>query len=248
MNFYAKTDTGRARTSNQDYVFASDTTIGALPNLFLIADGMGGHNAGEYASEHAIKIVLNKIRTSQEKEPVSVLKQAITAANEEIYVTSLEEMDKNGMGTTIVAANIDEGQLNVANVGDSRLYLISEQSIRQITRDHSVVEELVRRGALSEEDASHHKDKHKITRAVGAEKEIRVDFFDVTLTGDEIILMCTDGLTNMVENQKILEILSSKESLKQRVETLVAVANENGGRDNISVLVIEPFSDEVKVC
>ena len=82
----------------------------------------------------------------------------------------------------------------------------------------------------------------------GAEKEIRVDFFDVTLTGDEIILMCTDGLTNMVENQKILEILSSKESLKQRVETLVAVANENGGRDNISVLVIEPFSDEVKVC
>ncbi len=245
MIFYAMTDEGQVRTSNQDYVFASDAGAGKLSNLFIVADGMGGHLAGEYASETAVKTVLENVREKHDDRPISILESAIKVANARVYAEAQLDPQKRGMGTTMVAATVSGGRLYVANVGDSRLYAISNGRLQQITRDHSVVEELVRSGGISKELASKHKDKHKITRAIGVEPEVKVDFFDVALDDISAVLMCTDGLTNMVEDMTIEEILLSDEKVKQKVERLVNTANENGGTDNITVVIIDSFEEEV---
>ena len=245
MIFYAMTDEGQVRASNQDYVFASDAGVGNLSNLFIIADGMGGHQAGEYASETAVKTVLEDVRFKRSDQPIAILESALKVANRRVYTEAQNDVNKRGMGTTMVAATVSGGRLYVANVGDSRLYVISNGRLQQITRDHSVVEELVRTGGIPKELASKHKDKHKITRAIGAEPEVNVDFFDVALNDISAVLMCTDGLTNMVEDSHIEEILLSDEKVKQKVESLVRTANDNGGKDNITVVVIDSFEDEV---
>ena len=245
MIFYAITDVGQLRDSNQDYVFASDAGVGNLSNLYIVADGMGGHLAGEYASETAVKTVLENVREKRTDKPIAILESAIQAANDRVYTEAQIDVKKRGMGTTMVAATVSGGRLYVANVGDSRLYALSGGRLQQITRDHSVVEELVRSGGLSKELASKHKDKHKITRAIGAEPDVKVDFFDVALDDISAVLMCTDGLTNMLEDSAIEEILLSDEKVKQKVERLVGCANENGGKDNITVVVIDSFEDEV---
>ncbi len=245
MIFYAMTDVGQLRDSNQDYVFASDAGVGNLSNLYIVADGMGGHLAGEYASETAVKTVLENVREKRTDKPIAILESAIQAANDRVYTEAQIDVKKRGMGTTMVAATVSGGRLYVANVGDSRLYALSGGRLQQITRDHSVVEELVRSGGLSKELASKHKDKHKITRAIGAEPDVKVDFFDVALDDISAVLMCTDGLTNMLEDSAIEEILLSDEKVKQKVERLVGCANENGGKDNITVVVIDSFEDEV---
>jgi protein phosphatase len=206
---------------------------------------MGGHLAGEYASETAVKTVLDDIRSKREEKPIAILESAIKIANKRIHLEAQNDPKKRGMGTTMVAATVSGGRLYVANVGDSRLYAISNGRLQQITRDHSVVEELVRSGGLSKELASKHKDKHKITRAIGAEKDVNIDFFDVALDDISAVLMCTDGLTNMVDDEDIENILLSDEKVKQKVERLVTTANENGGKDNITVVVIDSFEDEV---
>ena len=245
MIFYAMTDVGQLRDSNQDYVFASDAGVGNLSNLYIVADGMGGHLAGEYASETAVKTVLEDVREKHADKPIAILESAIQVANKRVYTEAQNDVKKRGMGTTMVAATVSGGRLYVANVGDSRLYAVSNGRLQQITRDHSVVEELVRSGGLSKELASKHKDKHKITRAIGAEPEVKVDFFDVAIDDISAVLMCTDGLTNMLEDSAIEEVLLSGEKVKQKVEGLVRTANENGGEDNITVVVIDPFEDEV---
>ncbi len=245
MIFYAMTDEGQVRNNNQDYVFASDADAGRLSNLFIVADGMGGHLAGEYASETAVKTVLEDVRAKREEKPIAILESAIKHANKRIFLEAQNDPKKRGMGTTMVCATVSGGRLYVANVGDSRLYAISGGRLQQITRDHSVVEELVRSGGLTKELASKHKDKHKITRAIGAEPDVKVDFFDVALDDISAVLMCTDGLTNMVEDAQIEEILLSSDKVKQKVEKLVSTANENGGKDNITVVVIDSFLDEV---
>ena len=245
MIFYAMTDVGQLRDSNQDYVFASDAGVGNLSNLYIVADGMGGHLAGEYASETAVKTVLEDVREKHADKPIAILESAIQVANKRVYTEAQNDVKKRGMGTTMVAATVSGGRLYVANVGDSRLYAVSNGRLQQITRDHSVVEELVRIGGLSKELASKHKDKHKITRAIGAEPEVKVDFFDVAIDDISAVLMCTDGLTNMLEDSAIEEVLLSGEKVKQKVEGLVRTANENGGEDNITVVVIDSFEDEV---
>lgn len=245
MIFYAITNTGRIRSNNQDYVFASDADTGALSNLFLVADGMGGHRAGEYASETAVKTVLEEIRSKNIKEPIAAIDSAIKFANRKLYMEAAQDPEKAGMGTTFVAATVFDEHLFVANVGDSRLYVVEENGLRQVTRDHSVVEELVRGGGLTKEAARKHVDKHKITRAVGAEEDVRIDFFDVPSSDVKQVLMCTDGLTNMLSDEEIEEILLSNQKVKQKAEQLVEKANERGGKDNITVVVIDSFKDEV---
>lgn len=245
MIFYAITNTGRIRSNNQDYVFASDVDTGALPNLFIVADGMGGHQAGEYASETAVRTVLDEIRSKQISEPIPAIDSAIKFANKRLYTESAEDPSKSGMGTTFVAATICDEHLYVANVGDSRLYVVEDKGLRQVTRDHSVVEELVRSGGLTKEAARKHVDKHQITRAVGAEENVKVDFFDVPVSDVHQLLMCTDGLTNMLSDDEIEEILLSDNKVKQKAEMLVNKANEKGGKDNITVVVIDSFTDEV---
>ncbi len=248
MKFHAITDVGRMRSQNQDNVYGTTSPIGTLPNLFLVADGMGGHNAGNYASRRAIELVKESVEQSPGTEPVEVLRTAITTANDMLFSEARQQEEKSGMGTTFVAATIVNEELLVANVGDSRLYVLHDGQLRQITLDHSLVEEMVRTGSMSQEMAYHHPKKHMITRAVGAEDKVDIDFFDVSLFGDEIILLCSDGLSNMVEDDRIRELLLTEESAQQRAESLVQAANQKGGRDNITVIVVEPFSSEVKAC
>ncbi|MBP5598647.1 Stp1/IreP family PP2C-type Ser/Thr phosphatase [Pseudobutyrivibrio sp.] len=235
----AKTDVGIKRKVNQDAIFYSDTVVGKLPNLYLVADGMGGELAGDYASAKCVETIINCIKKSKETEPVRILEEAIQTANNLIYAESKSDPGKAGMGTTLVMATIIDGHLFVANVGDSRLYVANSSKVLQVTKDHSVVAELVRTGELDEDDARTDKRKNMITRAIGAESAIAADYFDVALKGREHILLCSDGLTNMVSDKEILSILKSADSIEDRATRLVELANSNGGKDNISVIIVE---------
>ena len=237
MKTFSMTHIGRRREMNQDYMYTSENAVGKLPNLFLVADGMGGHKAGEYASRFTVEKIVETIETSGQTEPVAAMKEAVEAANRGL----LEEAGR-------VAATVIGDHLHVANVGDSRLYLINHEAIRQITRDHSLVEEMVRLGEMDKADAKDHPDKNIITRAVGVVPELSVDFFEVELKPGDTVLMCSDGLTNMIEDEEIKKIVLGQRDIVEKAEKLIDTANENGGKDNITVVLIEPFSDEVKEC
>jgi protein phosphatase len=247
MKTFSITDIGVEREMNQDYLFTSDTAVGNLPNLYIVADGMGGHKAGEYASRYTTERVVAYVLRSKDSEPVTILKEAIQKANELLLIESKEDEAKHGMGTTIVCATIIGSKMFVANVGDSRLYVVSD-GIRQITRDHSLVEEMVRMGEMDRQDARKHPDKNIITRAVGVTDTVDVDFFEVDLSGEDEILLCTDGLTNMVDDMTIHRIMTESKDLEKQVAALVKTANDNGGRDNITAVIIRPNNDEVKTC
>lgn len=241
LKTFSVTNIGRKRKLNQDYVYTSEKPVGQLPNLFIVADGMGGHNAGDYASKLAVTTMVEKIIESQESEPAGILGQAIDRANAAVWESAAANPELEGMGTTVVAAACYGDTLHVANVGDSRLYVIDGHEIRQITKDHSWVEEMVRRGGIGREEARNHPDKNIITRAVGTEDTVKADFFSVQLKEGDLILMCTDGLTNMLEDEEIRMILNGARDIVEKAEELVRRANENGGRDNISVILIEPL-------
>ena len=239
MKSFSATDIGQKRKMNQDYVYVSETPIGNLPNLFVVADGMGGHNAGDYASSHAVQTLVKEITDDQSINAIKIIRHAIEAANTEILSQARSDSGLYGMGTTIVVATIVGRYAYVANVGDSRLYLIEER-IHQVTRDHSLVQEMVRMGELREEEARNHPDKNIITRALGAEDRVDIDFFDIELRQGSMILMCSDGLTNMVEDQRIESIIRKKgAALEEKGRALVREANANGGKDNIAIILIE---------
>ena len=244
LKTFSITDIGKRRKLNQDYVYTSEMPVGHLANLFLVADGMGGHNAGDYASRYTIETIVDEISKSNDESPVFVLEKAIKSANSLIRQKSEEETELNGMGTTVVAATIEGNKLCVANVGDSRLYIINNREIRQITRDHSLVEEMVRMGGLKREMARNHPDKNIITRAIGALDDVDVDFFEVRLNKGDTILMCSDGLSNMIEDEEIRMIMQGQRDIVEKAESLVKAANNNGGKDNIAVVLVEPFADE----
>ena len=248
MKTYSIADIGRRRTMNQDYVYASEQPVGNLKNLLIVADGMGGHNAGDLASRYTVELMVEYITNEKdEKRPVSLLSSAIHHANELVMEKARSAKEYEGMGTTIVAATVTDGCLYVANVGDSRLYLI-RKDIRQITKDHSLVEEMVRSGKLKREEARNHPNKNVITRAVGVEKEVNIDFFDLRIRKGDKILLCSDGLSNMLEDNEIREIVTSGGDVEERARKLITAANQNGGKDNISVVLVEPLPGEVKEC
>ena len=244
ISSYAMTDVGRMRTVNQDYVFSCLEPVGNLPNLFIVADGMGGHQAGDFASSYSVKKFLESVSLSLQKNPHKIFDDAIRHANRELIEKSKANPDLKGMGTTMVALTIDGDRAYVANVGDSRLYL-QESKLLQITVDHSLVQEMIRIGELTKENARLHPDKNIITRAIGAGKEIRADFFEFRLKEDSILLMCSDGLSNMVEDEQISAILKSGQSLEKTGKKLIETANKNGGKDNIAVIVIKTNAGEV---
>ena len=244
MESYALTDIGMARSMNQDFVFATSEKIGPLENLFLVADGMGGHRAGDYASRFLIQHLVACVRTSDRKAPVSVLEKAIRQVNRELYREAVEKEELMGMGTTLVAATTEGKTLYVSNIGDSRLYLIRRKKAYQVTRDHSYVEEMVAAGRMVRGSQEYLSQKNIITRAAGMTERVEADFFEVDLEDGDKILLCSDGLTNMVDNEKIAEIASAGESLRRRVQRLVDQANENGGRDNITVILAD-YQEEV---
>lgn len=235
-----KTDKGRKRSNNQDSIFVSDTPVGPLPNLFIVADGMGGHAAGDFASRFAISVVIDFIRKSTVHNPISLLKRALVFASNELFKEAEKDKEKMGMGTTMVAAVLTGRTLYVANIGDSRLYVVNDRTnkINQITMDHSLVEELIRSGQLERNKGRNHPEKNIITRAMGSRDEAMPDFFEVELEDGDKVLMCSDGLSNMVEDDEIRDIVLDNSSLDDAVFSLISRANYYGGNDNISVIII----------
>ena len=214
MKFYAITDIGRKRELNEDYIYTSGQPIGALPNLFIVADGMGGHKAGDYASMHTVDRFVEVIRELGEEHGVQdAINEAVTAANAYIYQRSRENSNLSGMGTTLVLASCIGNEAIVANIGDSRLYLVNDDAMTQITRDHSLVEEMVTLGGIDREMARNHPDKNIITRAVGVKEKVAADFFEVDLTKGDKLLLCSDGLTNMLRDEEIYQIIQNNNCL-----------------------------------
>ena len=247
MRVYSGTDIGRHRSVNQDYVYASEAPVGNLPNLFIVADGMGGHNAGDFASAFAVQVMVDSVKEDADFNPVKVIRHGLEVANHELIEQAKKSEERKGMGTTMVVATVVGNYAYVANVGDSRLYVVGDH-ITQITQDHSLVQEMVRMGELTEEEARNHPDKNIITRALGAEENVNIDFFDFRLEKDSNILMCSDGLSNMVSNEEIQEIIQDQSDVQDKGKTLLNLANEHGGKDNIAVVLIEPFTEEVRKC
>ena len=235
------TDIGRTRDMNQDYLYASAEPVGDLGNLFLVADGMGGHNAGDFASRSAIERITAFLKEARDlnrggqRDVPTLLKEAILDANRFIFEEASKDVSLRGMGTTIVAAVILDNRLYAANVGDSRLYVIDDQ-MRQITRDHSLVWEMVRLGELDSESARNHPDKNIITRAVGVGETVKVDTFERELRSGSTILLCSDGLTNMVDDRTIFSVVKEEQDPDRACARLVQLANDNGGRDNITLI------------
>ena len=247
MDAYALTDVGQVRSMNQDSIFSSTEPIGSLQNLFLVADGMGGHKAGDFASRFVIENLVQFFSHEYPDRDVhGILKEGIRTVNRALFEAASENPDLIGTGSTLVAATIKGNVLYVANIGDSRLYLLNKD-IRQLSRDHSLVEEMVRLGGINEEEARHHPDKNIITRAIGVKEDVEVDFYEFSLKKGDIILMCSDGLSNMIEDEEIFAIVKGARDIVEAGQNLIDRANENGGNDNISVVLAEPFSDEVSI-
>ena len=246
MKIYALTDVGRRREVNQDYVFATDSPIGPFPNLLVVADGMGGHKAGDFASKFTVETLKKELEKSAPGRPDEIFKAAIDTANRRLIEEAQRDVKLEGMGTTLVAATVIDNTLHFANIGDSRLYLISD-NIRQLSKDHSLVEEMVRLGGIKAEEAKNHPDKNIITRAIGVKEDVEADIYEYRLKKGDVILMCTDGLSNMVEDEDMFDIVKGSRDVVETVEMLIEKANSNGGRDNIGVVIAEPLSDEVSV-
>lgn len=238
---FGQTDVGLMRTINQDSIFISTEPVGKLPNLFIVADGMGGHQAGDVASKAAIEKFIKYAITTHMSEPSNILDAGIMSMNEEIYDMAQSNKDYHGMGTTFVACTIKDGIAYIANVGDSRLYVIN-RNIEQITKDHSLVEDMVRMGVLAPDAAKHHIKKNVITKAIGVVKSesANPDIFKVNIISGDTLLLCSDGLSNMVEDERIKELVRDNSSLELAVSKLIAEANDNGGKDNISAVLVRP--------
>ncbi|HEY3728585.1 MAG TPA: Stp1/IreP family PP2C-type Ser/Thr phosphatase [Solirubrobacteraceae bacterium] len=224
----AKTDTGRQRRDNEDSAFARSP-------LFVVADGMGGAQAGEVASRMAVEAFQREL--SQQGSPEERLADRAKDANRRIYEISSSEHERAGMGTTLTAAYLDDANLAIAHVGDSRAYLFRDASLSRLTQDHSLVGELVRRGKLTEEQAAEHPQRSIITRALGVDPEVQVDTWTYPARAGDVVLLCSDGLTSMISEEQIAAILSEESDLDQAAERLIAEANEAGGRDNITVVI-----------
>ncbi|MEG2769343.1 MAG: Stp1/IreP family PP2C-type Ser/Thr phosphatase [Oscillospiraceae bacterium] len=240
MKIVAKTDVGKIRENNQDSYAA-----GELPNgvaWAVVCDGMGGVAGGNVASSTAVKVISEQITSAYRfgmsaKSIKNMLISAITAANISVFDISKANEELDGMGTTVVCAIVTGGTAYIAHAGDSRAYLLSKGSLIQLTRDHSMVQDLVEDGKITEDEAKFHPRKNIITRALGVDDEIRIDFSERELLLNDTLLLCTDGLTNFVENDEICQ-LTNDNMYYEFADRLVSRANKNGGGDNITVVAI----------
>ncbi len=249
MLYYGKTDKGRRRSSNQDGFAVAEFNESTA--FFLVCDGMGGAKGGEEASSIAIDAAVKSVTEDvsalladesldRAKYMPKILTYAAEGANLAVYDRATEEPSFTGMGTTFVGAIVTGETMYVVNVGDSRLYLITENEVKQVTRDHSYVQYLVDMGVMTSEQAETSSKKNIITKAVGTSDQVNPDTFTVSLEGAKYVLLCSDGLTNMVNKSEILAILSGEGALSEKVDALVAKANENGGKDNITAVLVKP--------
>jgi protein phosphatase len=239
MKAVAVTNVGNKRSMNQDYYFSSDEPVGMLPNLYIVADGMGGHNAGDFASRFSVERFVSLIRESKERTPISAIEAALKTTNEELIAKAKSQREYDGMGTTFVMATLlSDGYLLIANIGDSRLYIVND-SIHQITQDHSLVAEMVRNGELKKEEARFHPQKNVVLRALSTRSVVNPDFYKIKVNRGDYILLCSDGLWEMVEEGELLKLVSEYEDVSDITDKMVFMANENGGKDNITVILMK---------
>ena len=239
MQIFSKTDRGRVRTDNQDAYFAGKITDDAV--FAVVCDGMGGANAGNVASELAVRhiseYVIRSYRDGMDMtDTEKTLKNAIVSANISLYDKAVNNAELAGMGTTAVAAFVKDGTAVIAHVGDSRIYLVNGE-IKQLTRDHSVVQSLIESGKITPEDAKVHPRKNVITRALGAEENVAVDSDCLNLSNGDTLLLCSDGLTNFLDDKDILKVFQNND-ISAGADRLFEEANENGGGDNITVVTV----------
>lgn len=229
-------DVGNIRDINEDYIgYYEDSNF----KLYIVADGMGGHNAGDVASRTAVESCIEYIKNLKNIFDYEIeLKKAIAYANDIIHDKSTNNDSLNGMGTTITACLMHNNEALIANVGDSSCYVIIDSKIKKITKDHSLVQELVDDGSLTEEEALRHPNKNIITRALGTNSSVEVDVFKIKLSSVKKFILCTDGLTNEVSKEDMYNIIKSNTN-DISSKLLVELAKNNGGRDNISVIVFE---------
>lgn len=229
------TDKGNVRELNEDYlayIIQDDFS------LFIVADGMGGHNAGEIASKEAVEGMVEYIKENYGIIPLeNILKEAVKYVNEKIYLMSLKRQGLSGMGTTITAILKNESNIYIANVGDSSCFGINNLEIKKITKDHSLVQELIDTGCITEEEARLHPRKNIITRAVGTNKNIEVDIFTIPSDKYEVFFLCTDGLTNLIENNEIWQEIINSKDFNCSCKKLIDIVKSRGERDNITALV-----------
>lgn len=238
MKSFGLTDIGKKRKINQDYLFFSDEAVGCFPNLYIVADGMGGHRAGDKASSYSVTRFVELARKTERELPFLSMEKILKQVNKEVFQLSQREEEYSGMGTTFVVATVVDKVVYVMNVGDSRLYYY-DGKLKQVTMDHSLVEELVRAGELNRLESRNHPQKNIITKAVGVSETIQPDFFMLDIEEGEKILLCSDGLTNMVDDEKLEEIMSEPEELNQMAQECINEALFYGGMDNIAVVIAQ---------
>lgn len=245
MKSYKLTDVGVVRDNNQDFVWSSEEPVGMLPNLFIVADGMGGHRAGDFASRFCVEEFVSRVKESRCPTMISMIEQAVRETNEQLILQAKNNMNLDGMGTTFVMASILEDRILVANIGDSRLYIV-DSGMEQITMDHSLVAEMVRNGDINEEAARIHPNKNIVTRALSTNAVVVPDFFEVRRRKNMAVVLCSDGLFSMMADDEIASVIrENKGNPEAACRELVYRANENGGKDNISVVLIYP--DEIEM-
>ena len=238
MKSFGLTDIGKKRKINQDYLFFSDEAVGCFPNLYIVADGMGGHRAGDKASSYSVTRFVELARKTERELPFLSMEKILKQVNKEVFQLSQREEEYSGIGTTFVVATVVDKVVYVMNVGDSRLYYY-DGKLKQVTMDHSLVEELVRAGELNRLESRNHPQKNIITKAVGVSETIQPDFFMLDIEEGEKILLCSDGLTNMVDDEKLEEIMSEPEELNQMAQECINEALFYGGLDNIAVVIAQ---------
>ncbi|WP_337172316.1 Stp1/IreP family PP2C-type Ser/Thr phosphatase [Gemmatimonas aurantiaca] len=239
LSVAAGTDVGRIRAGNEDSLYAdADRERG----LFIVADGMGGHAAGEVASEMAVQIVardLTDVRDLSQTDAGTRMAEALKAANRAIYERTIQEAEKQGMGTTASCLLVGQGRYIIGHIGDSRVYLLRDGVFRQITKDHSYVQEQVDAGFLTPEQARYHPYSNVITRCVGANAAVEADVLTGEIRNGDLFLVASDGLTGMVEDPQLRRILESKQTPGRIVDSMITEANRRGGLDNITAIVVQ---------
>ncbi len=240
MKITGGSDIGRVRRSNQDSFLTGE--IDGNTSWSVVCDGMGGANGGNIASQMAVKVISDHIKSAYRSGMSSnsiryLLMSAVTAANSEIYDLARSDESLAGMGTTVVATIIVEQIAHIVHAGDSRAYLLNKQKIEQITRDHSVVQSMIETGEITEEQAKIHPNRNVITRALGVNERINIDYNEISLSDEDMILICSDGLTNFVDDDNIFDLINKNE-FNEYPEKLIDMANQNGGGDNITVVIM----------
>ena len=248
MEWFGLTDRGRVRPTNQD-IYQIEAREENQTALLVVCDGMGGANAGNVASRFAAKAFAETVQSALDREldagkRQTLLTHALVQANDTVFSLAGRQPEFRGMGTTLVAALVQGEQATILNVGDSRAYLFDGTRLHQLTEDHSYVEEMRRQGRITEADARTHPQKNLITRAVGVEPVVEGDLFEARLGEDEVLLLCSDGLTGMAEDEKIADTLKTAKTLALAGDALLTLALEGGGRDNITVALFTRGAEE----